>query len=187
MPPRARACLEKLLHRLPGLEGPPIRVRFQSGLWVVGNHLEPGANRGIEVLAASSLGEREVVLELELLRRHRELARIFVHELFHFVWRRLSNQLRWSFVELLSAEMLAHAKGELGWSAESKKLELTAGDRDRRTRNWREYTAESFCDTAAWFLAPANHHEEYTLRPRFRARRARWFCNFLAGGHRIAM
>jgi len=114
-----------------------------------------------------------MVLDAELLRRPRELRRIFVHELHHFTWVRLGNPQRRAYEELLAAE--SGARGELGWSAETAKLKLTPADRKARTRRWREYVCESFCDTAAWFYSASDKHPEWTLAARYRARRERWF------------
>ena len=44
-------------------------------------------------------------------------------------------------------------------------------------RRWREYLCESFCDTAAWLYSGLPSHEEFTLAPRFRRPRARWFAD----------
>lgn len=104
-----------------------------------------------------------------------EFPRIFVHELFHFAWLRAGNPVRLSFEDLLRRESAAGARGELGWSAEWRKRALTAADIRGRTRRWREYCAESFCDTAAWMYAGAAPHAEFTLGCRFRARRRAWF------------
>jgi hypothetical protein len=104
-----------------------------------------------------------------------EFPRIFVHELFHFVWLRAGNPLRWSYENLLAAEFRSRAIGELGWSAEWRKAELKARDVRRRTRRWREYCAESFCDTAAWLYSGVVSHDEFTLPRRCRRSRRRWF------------
>jgi hypothetical protein len=52
-----------------------------------------------------------------------------------------------------------------------RKLELST----REGRQWREYVCESFCDTAAWLYGGLRTHDEFTLSPRFRRRRAAWF------------
>ena len=104
-----------------------------------------------------------------------EFPRIFVHELFHFAWVRLGNPARGEYENLLARECRAGARGELGWSAERRKLELRPLDAATRGRRWREYCCESFCDTAAWLYSGAARHEEFTLAPRFSARRRRWF------------
>jgi hypothetical protein len=139
--------------------------------------LVAGRGRGTPVHAAAFLNQRRVILDSALASRPSELRRIVVHELFHFVWRRLSNQQRWSWEALLHSE---RSPGELGWSAEWRKRRLTHYDRRRRTRRWREYIAESFCDTAAWLYARARR--ENTLGPRAAARRRRWFLQRIGSG-----
>lgn len=118
------------------------------------------------------------MLERELCEHPGELARIFVHELFHFAWVRLGNPRRRSYAEMLRAEMEAGARGELGWSAELAKSRCE--DR-RKSRAWKTYVCESFCDTAAFLYAGCDSHEEFTLAARWRSRRARWFCESLGG------
>jgi len=108
-----------------------------------------------------------------------EFLRIFVHELFHFAWLRAGNSPRRSFEHLLRAEHRSGAAGELGWSAEWRKLALTPADRRTRSRRWREYCCESFCDTAAWLYSGAAAHPEFTLSPRFRRARRGWFATFV--------
>lgn len=110
-----------------------------------------------------------------------EFPRIFVHELFHFVWVRAGNPFRRSFERLVNAEMEGHARGELGWAAESRKRRLTPEERVRRTRKWREYCCESFCDTAAWLYSGIAKHAEFTLRASWRERRRDWFRLIQAG------
>lgn len=121
------------------------------------------------MLAGSFLRKREIVLDAELLENGVERARILVHELFHFVWLRLGNLDRQSWSELLEAEHVARARGELGWSSEWRKCEAREG------RLWREYACESFCDTAAWIYAQIGDHKEFTLAPRWRRKRRVWF------------
>jgi hypothetical protein len=126
--------------------------------------------------AATFVPRRHIVVDRALLKKQRELRRILYHELFHLVWSRLGNPLRRSYEELLRREWRESARGELGWSAERVKRGLKAADVRRRVRRWREYCCESFCDSAAWFcLRGRQEHEEWTLRPRFRERRRRWF------------
>jgi len=122
------------------------------------------------------------VLDAALLASPGELARILIHELFHFVWPRLGNQARRSYEELLAGECRRRVRGELGWSAEWRKRALTALDRQQRTRRWREYLCESFCDTAAWFHRGGGRHAEFTLAaPERQARRA-WFRSAMDAG-----
>jgi hypothetical protein len=107
--------------------------------------------------------------------------RIFVHELFHFVWLRKGNPARRSFEDLLKAECLAGVPGELGWSAEWRKLALHPRDIEIRTRRWREYCCESFCDSAAWLYSGVLRHEEFTLPARPRKLRRAWFAGAVEG------
>ena len=127
------------------------------------------------VHAGSFIRERRIALDSGLLGEPRELARILVHELFHFAWVRLGNARRRSFEELLAREIGRQARGELGWSAEWRKGGLRPGDAARRTPRWREYVCESFCDTAAWLFANIDSHPEFTLAARHRRARREWF------------
>jgi hypothetical protein len=73
----------------------------------------------------------------------------------------------------LEAEFAGRVRGEAGWSAEWRKRKLIQDDIARRSRFWREYCCESFCDTAAALNGKAN--QEVTLsRTRIRSRAA-WF------------
>jgi hypothetical protein len=157
------------------MQGEAIRVSFRPELTVRGGRLESRTGQGAEVHAGSFLRKRVIVLEEALLHDRRELGRIFVHELFHFAWLRLGNQLRGSYGQLVQQEWTERARGELGWSAESRKAGLTAGDLRNDSRRWREYLAESFCDTAAWLFHAGPPHPEWTLAQRFRRRRRNWF------------
>ena len=106
------------------------------------------------------------------------MARIFVHELFHFAWVRLGNARRSSYERLVRRELSARARGELGWSAQERKSGL---DGVEKGRAWRAYVCESFCDTAAFLYGGCERHEEFTLRPRWRRKRALWFDESLGG------
>jgi hypothetical protein len=139
-----------------------------------------GGTHGEEVHAGSFLRKREIVLDTALLESPGELARILLHELFHFVWLRAGNPARRSYEALLGDELRRVARGELGWSAAKCKRALAARDVGLRTRRWREYACESFCDSAAWLLSGLREHDEYTLAPRFRQARRRWLRSFLA-------
>jgi len=167
-----------LASRFAGLEGRPIRIHFRPVLTVHGRELLSNAGRGQPVHAGALIRKREIVLETELCASPRELSRIFVHELFHFVWVRLGNTRRDSYGRLLQAEMAARARGELGWSAELKKLDL---DGLAEGVPWREYLCESFCDTAAFLYAGCRRHDEFTLAKKWRLRRAQWFRESLGG------
>lgn len=159
--------------------GRSIELRFSPRLRAWRGRLLSGGTRGQEVHAGSFLRRREIVLDSELLRRPAECSRIFVHELFHFVWLRAGNPWRRSWETLLTVEIDSRARGELGWSAERCKGQLTPRDRQRRTRRWREYACESFCDSAAWLLGGRRTHLEFTLAVRFRQARRLWFERFL--------
>ncbi len=156
------------------MAGAPIRVRFRPELTVSRGKLLSSKQHGEPVHAGCFIRKRLIVLETELSRRPRELARIYVHELFHFVWARLGNPLRASWSELLEREIARGVRGELGWSAQLRKDAL------RRTAEWSRgawalYACESFCDTAAWCYAGRRPHPEFTLSQRARAARKTWF------------
>ena len=143
-----------LLPGLPPVSGAPVRIETIAGL---------GDRRGA-AHAGAFLRERRIAFDCT----RPEFPRIFVHELFHFVWLRLGNPARRSFEDLVEKEWRAGARGELGWSAEWRKDELTAPDIGLRSRRWREYCCESFCDTAAWLYSGVENHEEFTRDSRLR-------------------
>ena len=145
-------------------EGALVRVRFRAGL---------RDTAGNPAHAATSIPKREIVLDPELKSDAGELERILLHEYLHFTWVRLGNQKRWSWEGLLRAEWKAGVRGEAGWSAEWRKRELLARDVAVRTRRWREYCCESFCDTGAWWIG--RNVNENTLRAGDRRNRAKWF------------
>jgi len=101
---------------------------------------------------------------------------IVVHEIFHFVWPRLSNSQRKAFADLLFCELESRAHGELGESAGVQKELLASRDGDlANSREWRDYVCEGFCDTAAWIYAGVRTHDCFTLARRWRERRKLWF------------
>jgi hypothetical protein len=153
--------VNSLLRRLPPLRGAPIRIERVRGL----------RDRRGAAHAGSFLRERRIAFDCAA----SEFPRIFVHEVFHFVWLRLGNAGRRSYERLIEAELRAGASGELGWSAEWRKQALVPGDAAGRTRRWREHCCESFCDTAAWMYAGIRRHREFTLTGSFRRRRRGWF------------
>lgn len=159
--------VDVLLRRLPPVSGAPVRVQTAPGL----------RDRHGAVHAGAYLRERRIALNCT----QREFARVFVHELFHFVWLRAGNPTRRAFEDLLRQEQRRSARGELGWSAEWRKCELTGRDILLRTRRWREYCCESFCDTAAWAYSGLARHEEFTLTAHFRERRRDWFRRTIDG------
>lgn len=151
-------------------------MRFLPALTADRRRLYSESPHGQPVHAGSFIRKREIVLDRELADRPRELARILAHEFFHFVWVRLGNPRRRSFEALLRAEWKERARGELGWSAESRKRGLAKNSsRFAQSRVWREYVCESFCDTGAWVFSGVRRHPEYTLAARHCDRRADWF------------
>ena len=150
-----------VVRRMPPLKGLPVRVDVMRGL----------RDRRGAVHAGSFLRERRIALDCA----RAEFPRIFVHEVAHFIWLRLGNAARRSYEDMVRAEIAARARGELGCSAQWRKDALRPEDIDGRTRRWREYCSESFCDTAAWLYAGIGRHEEFTLGGRWRRGRRAWF------------
>jgi hypothetical protein len=142
---------------LPQFAGLPIRVELRATLG--------------PYHAATSIPKRLILLERALLTNTGEFDRILIHEIFHFVWVRLSNSVRQDWEQLLASESAA---GELGWSAELRKSKLNAFDAERRSPRWRQYARESFCDSAAWFFSELKTHDEFTLPVRCRRARKQW-------------
>ena len=161
------------------LRGRTIRVNFIENLCVNRGKIRSGEGRPVH--AGSNIPKRRITLDRELLDSPAELRRILIHEIFHFTWVRLGNPRRWSWEELLRAEFGRGVRGELGWSAEGRKARLSAAQVNERSRLWREYVCESFCDTAAWLFAGLKHHDEFTLGQHCRKIRRGWFNRELAG------
>ena len=151
---------------IPRAWGRPIRIEFRTAV-VDGT--------GGAAHAATFLRERRIVIEEALMADNEDFRRIFVHELVHFVWLRLGNPKRLSYERMVAGELRSGRRGELGWSAEWRKKKLRPRDSRQRTRRWREYCCESFCDTAAWRYAGVRRHEEFTLALQARAARKSWF------------
>ena len=144
--------------------GHPIEVRYSAGLSdIAGNPAH----------AATFIRQRLIVLDTELKRNPEEHKRILAHELFHFVWVRLGNPKRRAWETLLKSESAAKARGEAGWSAEWRKQKLAPNDARRRSRKWREYCCESFCDTAAHL--ETGSRTEVTVASKQLAKRRSWF------------
>jgi hypothetical protein len=143
---------------LPSLSGPPIRVELKNSL---GPHH-----------AATSIPRRLILLDRGLLSKQGDFERILIHEIFHFAWVRLSNKGRRDWEMLLASE---REPGELGWSAEWRKLKLKPSDRRERSAKWRRYARESFCDSAAWLFSGLKRHDEFTLPALSRRARKAWF------------
>jgi hypothetical protein len=82
--------------------------------------------------------------------------------------------MRAAYEALIAAEFDSGKTGEMAWSAEWRRNDLISGDREGRTRRWREYLCESFCDTAAAYALGIESHPEITLGPGARRRRHQW-------------
>jgi hypothetical protein len=147
------------------LAGLPVWVEAVRGL----------RDRRGPVHAGAFLRERRIALDCT----RAEFPRIFAHEAAHFIWLRLGNPVRFRYEDVLRAEIAGTARGELGWSAEWRKNALRAEDIAGRTRRWREYCCESFCDTAAWLYSGTKRHQEFTLGTRWRRQRRTWFAEVL--------
>jgi hypothetical protein len=154
---------------LPPLSGLPVRVELRDTL---GPHW-----------AATSIPKRLILLDREVLERRGDFERILIHEIFHFAWVRLSNTSRRDWEKLLASE---RAAGELGWSAEWRKLKLAPSDARLRSPKWRRYVRESFCDSAAFLYAGLKRHDEFTLPAADRRARKAWFERNFAS-HAIAI
>lgn len=154
---------------LPPLSGPQIRVELRDTL---GPHL-----------AATSIPNRLILLDREVLSKKGDFERILIHEIFHFAWVRLSNASRRDWEVLLASEKV---RGELGWSAEWRKQKLNKSDARVRSPKWRRYARESFCDSAAWLFSGLKKHDEFTLPAASRRARKLWFKRNFAS-HAIAI
>jgi hypothetical protein len=147
-------------------QGRPVEVRYAANLRdMAGNAAD----------AATYIRDRVIILDQDLAGDEHQ--RVLCHELFHFVWVRLGNPRRLAWETLLAAEWHSGARGETGWSSEWRKQKLSAEDVTGRTRRWREYCCESFCDTAAWLFA--SNKSELTLSPKWREGRKTWFARHI--------
>jgi hypothetical protein len=175
-PRNCSRSIKAVERRLGALKGRSVYLRFLPALTADRRRLYSNRPHGQPVYAGSFIRKRQIVLDQDLERHPRELARILVHELFHFAWVRLGNPMRRSYEMLVREEWKRRARGELGWSAESRKRVLSQGSpRAGNSPEWRDYLCESFCDTAAWIYSGVRRHPEYTLATRHRNRRAEWF------------
>jgi hypothetical protein len=145
-------------------DGRKVGIRYRGGLRDIA---------GQDAYAETDIRRRIVVLDPDLKRRPREHRRILLHEYFHFVWVRLGNPRRLAWETHLKSEWNSRARGEAGWSAEWRKNALSNSDVEIRSRRWREYCCESFCDTAAFVYSGVD--SEVTLAESRRRARAAWF------------
>lgn len=172
--------IRSIVKQVPRMEGPPIHIRFLPALTGYQGKLLSKKNVGTSVHAGAFPRKRRIVFDTALLADSQEFRRIFVHEIFHFVWLRLGNPSRKSYEEVVQAEFRKRAPGELGWSAEWRKQALSRSDLALRNRRWREYVCESFCDSAAWLYSDVKKHPEFTLPGPFRKQRDIWFRDLMA-------
>jgi hypothetical protein len=155
-----------------GFRGRPLEIRYSAGLLdIAGNPAH----------AASFIRQRLIVLDAGLRRDPAGHARILAHELFHFVWVRLGNPARLEWERAMRTEFENRVSGDAGWSAEWRKTRLTKTDIRGRTRAWREYCCESFCDTAAVWLTGSR--TEATLSSIALRSRTAQLSSLLAPGH----
>lgn len=165
---------------LPQFTGAPIDLRFEPQLSIARGKLFTDGITGTSVHAASFLKQREMVLETSLLSDAKEFRRILIHELFHFAWWRLGNLRRNEWDSVLQSEFDVRARGELGWSSEWRKVALHLSDPKLRSKKWREYACESFCDSVSCYFV--DQHPEFTLAGRFRVRRMAWIARLISEG-----
>jgi hypothetical protein len=178
---RSSLRLGNALEGLPELSGNPIRVSTLQQLTACrGRLLSRSPHRGTAVHAASFIRERRILIEAQLVRDPRQFRLILIHELFHFVWARLSNGKRAAFAGLLATEFGAGARGEMGESAELKKCARPLPG----SAAWRDYVCESFCDTAATVYSGFETHPAFTLAQRWSSRRRAWFEQTFSLPHR---
>lgn len=179
---RKREVLLRIALGLPELIGGAISVSVSPRLTASRGKLLSGSPHvGTAVHAAAFIRRRRIILEDRLFRKYSTLRLILVHEIFHFVWARLSNAARREFEALLFRELRAHARGELGESAGAHKAKLPVQcGLTSVSKPWRDYVCESFCDTAAWLYSRVEENCEFTLAKRWRAIRRRWFVSRFA-------
>jgi hypothetical protein len=186
---RFRPLISRVCALLPELEGDPIAVEFKPSLTAHRGQLYANHARGQPVHAGTDIRRRLIILDRDLRCNPTELTRILIHELFHFAWVRLGNARRNEYAEMVAGEFKRGARGELGWSSESRKIVLVRASHGNAVSNhprWREYICESFCDTAAWRYAGVPEHDEFTLSKRYRKARERWFAESF-GNRRISI
>ena len=165
------------------MNGSDISISIQAHLVAHrGKLLSGDVSRGTPVYAASFIRQRRIVLEESLLGHEQAWHFILAHELFHFVWVRLSNLQREQYGALLHHERQRRARGELGESSEVQQTLLSIGI-EFHPKWCRDYVCESFCDTAAWIYTGFRHGSS-RLRPRWRERRRNWFTSVFADGCR---
>ena len=85
---------EAVFDRMPQLRARRrIHVSFRPHLTAYRGKLLSKSPKGDAVYAGSFLRKRKIVLDEQMLRTPRVLERIFVHEVFHFVWSKLGSRV----------------------------------------------------------------------------------------------
>jgi len=106
--------------------------------------LEFGPGPGMDVFAASFLPRREIVFDSDLLAHAPDFVNIVAHEIYHFVWRRLSNAERKAWAAVLQKEKRPRHTG----------LSSEIRYRPDAPQQSKAYICEAFCDTAAALTNP---------------------------------
>jgi hypothetical protein len=125
-----------------------MKIRFAARLRAHRGKLEFGPGPGDEVFAASFLSRREIVFDEALLSHAPDLVNIFAHEIYHFVWRKLSNADRAAWQELLQSEKRPLHPGL------SSRLAWNRHRESPTAAKWKHYLCEAFCDSAAALSSP---------------------------------
>jgi hypothetical protein len=131
--------------------------------------------------------ERRIVFDAELAADPQEFARIFVHEVFHFVWLRLGNPRRWSYEALLREEMRAARAASWAGPRSGASIALAARDAWRAAPGAGANTSARASATQRPGSFRASAHPEYTLARRFRERRRQWFVKQSDVSNRISI
>jgi hypothetical protein len=173
----SRKRITQIVVNLPHLVEKELRIIAHPQLTDYRGKLLSGyPDLGTEIYAAAFIRQRLIVLESALLRQPELLKVILTHEVFHFVWVRLSNKARREFSTILRAEMKGAARGELGESSSIKKSELHPRDHMKPgSKRWKEYVCESFCDTAAWLYSESEQAPKRAPGKQWRMIRQGWF------------
>lgn len=130
--------------------------------------------------ASTWIRNRLILLDTELAADQPKRHSILLHEYFHFVWVRLGNPKRFAWENFINAQDASPYLGEAGWSAQWRKQKLHPEDAESRSRRWREYCCESFCDTGARLYS--SDKSENTLSALPLRKREQWFREVLGPG-----
>lgn len=168
---RSNSHLRRALSKVTLVAAAPIQVETAPSLTAYRGRLLTAEARGTPVHAASFIRQRRIILESQLLTRPAALQAIFLHELFHFAWRRMGNPQRLSFTEVISYEVSRRAAGEIAESATVAKARWRS--KPTSTALWKNYVCEAFCDTAAFLYSQRPKTPE--MAAHWLTRRRAWF------------